>query len=119
MGVFDLDLGHTWLVAIVPIEYTNQVLFPKLKIFSLVSDIRNLQLALIKEEVAKKSEPMQSWTIFVLRTVRPSQKKVCPSRLHAAKSDEDKVWNELGSPMAMRSALPTLGTTEMFALKLK
>jgi len=60
IGVLDLDFGHTWLVAIVPIEYTNQVLFPKLKIFSLVSDIRNLQLALIKVEVAKNSEPMQS-----------------------------------------------------------
>jgi hypothetical protein len=75
-GVVDLVLGHTWLVAIVPIEYTNQVLFPKLKIFSLVSDMWNLQLALIRVEVAKNSEPMQSWTMFVLRTVRPSQKKV-------------------------------------------
>jgi len=46
-GVLALALGHTWLVAIEPIEYTSQVLFPRLNIFSRVSEIRNLQLVLI------------------------------------------------------------------------
>ena len=32
-----LALGHTWLVAIVPTEYTSHVLLPRPKIFSLVS----------------------------------------------------------------------------------
>ena len=114
-GVLALALGHTSLVAIEPIEYTSQVLFPRLKIFSRVSEIRNLQLVLMRFAVAKKSDPMQSWTRSVLSTVRPSQKKVWPRRLHAAKSDEDSVWNEFVSPMAIRSARPTSGTTEMLA----
>jgi len=36
-----LALGQTWLVAILPTEYTSQVLLPRLKIFSLVSEIWN------------------------------------------------------------------------------
>jgi hypothetical protein len=55
-----LALGHTWLVAIVPTEYTSHVLLPRLKIFSHVSEIRNLQLAFISVELARNSEPMQS-----------------------------------------------------------
>ncbi len=46
-------LGQTWLVAMVPMEYTNQVLFPMLKIFSLVVAIRNLQLFLMRVELPK------------------------------------------------------------------
>jgi hypothetical protein len=64
-----LALGLTWLVAIVPTEYTNHVLLPRQKIFSLVSQIQNLQLALISIELAKKREPMQSFTMLVLNTV--------------------------------------------------
>ncbi len=64
-----LGLGHTCFVAIVPTEYTNHVLLPRLKIFSLLSEIRNLQLALISVELARNSEPMQSWIMLVLRTV--------------------------------------------------
>ncbi len=112
-------LGTHLVGGIEPIEYTSQVLFPRLNIFSRVLEIRNLQLALMRVEVAKKSEPMQSCTMLVLSTVRLSQKNVWPRRLHAAKSDEDSVWKELVSPMAMRSAQPTSGTTEMLALKLK
>ncbi len=113
-----LALGHTWLVAIVP-EYTNQVLLPRLKIFPLVSEIRNLQLALISIALARKREPMQSLTMLALSTVRPSQKNVEPSHLQLARSDDERVWKELVSPMVMRSTRPTCGTTEMFALKLK
>ncbi len=47
-GEVVLALRQTWLVAIVPTEYTNQVLLPRLKIFSRVSEIRNLQLALMR-----------------------------------------------------------------------
>ncbi len=64
-----LALGHIWLVAIVPTEYTNQVLLPRLKIFSLVSEIQNLQLALISVALARKRDPMQSWTMLVFRVV--------------------------------------------------
>ncbi len=62
-GKEDLALGHTWLVAIAPIEYTSQVLLPRLKILSRVSEIRNLHLALIRVKVARKSNPMQSCTV--------------------------------------------------------
>jgi hypothetical protein len=86
-----LALGHTWLAAIVPTEYTNQVLLPRLKIFSLVSEIRNLQLALISVVLARKREPMQSWTMLVLSTVRPSQKNVKPRHLQLARSDDERV----------------------------
>jgi hypothetical protein len=55
-----LALGHTWLVAIVPAEYTSHVLLPRLKIFSLVSEVQNLQLALINVALARKREPMRS-----------------------------------------------------------
>jgi hypothetical protein len=106
-------------VAIVPTEYTSHVLLPRLKIFSLMSEIQNLQLALISVELARKSEPMQSWMMLVLRMVLPSQKKVVPKCLQFARSDEDNVWNELVSPMARRSAHPTSGMMEMFELKLK
>ncbi len=114
-----LALGHIWLVAIVPTEYTNQVLLPRLKIFSLVSEIRNLQLALISIALARKREPMQLWMMFVFRTVRPLQKNVTPRHLQLARSDDYKVWKELVSPMVMRSVRPTYGTTEMLALKSK
>jgi len=46
-------LGQTWLVAMVPMEYTSQVLFPRLKIFSLVVAILNLQLFLMRVELPK------------------------------------------------------------------
>jgi hypothetical protein len=69
-----LALGHIWLVAIVPIDYTNQVLLPRLKIFSLVSEIWNLQFTLISIGLARKREPMQSWTMLVFRTVHPRRK---------------------------------------------
>jgi hypothetical protein len=58
-------------------------------------------------------------TMFVLRTVRPSQKNVCPRRLHPARSEEERVWKVSVSLIAMRSAGPTSGTTEMLAEKLK
>jgi hypothetical protein len=86
-----LALGHIWLVAIVPTEYTNQVLLPRLKIFSLVSEIRNLQLALISVALVRKREPMQSWTMLVFRTVRPLQKNVNPRCLQLARSEDDNV----------------------------
>ncbi len=76
-----LALGNTWLVAIVPTEYTSHVLLPRLKIFSLVSEIQNMQLALIKVALARKREPMRVWTMLVLRMVRPSQKKLEPKHL--------------------------------------
>ncbi len=43
--------GQTWLVAMVPMEYTSQVLLPRLKIFSLVVAILNLQLFLMRVEL--------------------------------------------------------------------
>ena len=110
-----LVLGQIWLVAIVPTEYTSQVLLPGLNIFSRVSEMRNLQLALMSVAVPRKSDPRQSWTRFVLRTELPVQKKVWPRRRHPAKSDEESVWKVSVSPMAMRSAWPTSGTTEMLA----
>ena len=73
-----LGLRHSWLVAIVPTEFTNHVLLLRLKIFSLVSEISNLQLALISVAPARKREPMQSFTMLVLRTVQPSQENVEP-----------------------------------------
>ncbi len=54
-----LALGHTWFVAIIPTEYTSHVLLPRLKIFSFISEIRNLQLALMRVALARKREPMQ------------------------------------------------------------
>ncbi len=63
-GEVVLALGQTWLVAIVPTEYTDQVLLPRLKIFSRVSEIWNLQLALMRVELARKSDPRQSLTIL-------------------------------------------------------
>jgi len=115
-----LALGHIWLVAIVPIDYTNQVLLPRLKIFSLVSEIWNLQLTLISIALARN----RSWTIvgrwsLVFRMVQPSQKNETPKCLQLARSDDDKVSKELVSPMAMRSAWPTSGMTEMLARKSK
>jgi hypothetical protein len=86
-----LALGQTWLEAIVPTEYTNHVLLPRLKIFSLLSEIWNLNLALISVKLAKKREPKQSCTMFVLRTVLPLQKKVEPRHSQLARSEEDRV----------------------------
>jgi hypothetical protein len=111
-GEVALVWGQIWLVAIVPTEYTNQVLLPRLKIYSRVSKMRNLQLVLMSVAVPRKSDPRQSWTRFVLRTELPSQKKVCPSRRHPAKSEEESVWKVSVSPIAMRSARPTSGTRE-------
>ncbi len=91
-GEVVLVLGQIWLVAIVPIEYTNHVLLPRLKIFSRVSEILNLQLALISVAVPRKSDPRQSWTRFVLRTVRPLQKNVWPKCQQPARSEEESVW---------------------------
>ncbi len=112
-------MGQTWMVVIVPTEYTNQVLLPRLKIFSLVSEIRNLQLALMRVELARKSDLRQSLTMFVLRTVRHSQKNVCPRRLHLSRSEDERVWKVSVSPLAIRSARPTSGTSEMLTEKLK
>jgi hypothetical protein len=39
-----LALRQTWFVAIIPTGYTSHVLLPRLKIFSLVSEILNLKL---------------------------------------------------------------------------
>jgi hypothetical protein len=79
-----------------------------------------LQLALISIELAKKREPMQSFTMLVLNTVIwPSPKKVEPRHLQLARSEEERVWKVSVFPMAMRSAWPTSRTTEMLAKKLK
>jgi len=114
-----LVLGQIWLVAIVPTEYTSHVLLPRLKIFSRVSEMRNLQLALMSVAVPRKSDLRQSWTRFVLRTELPSQKKVCPRWRHPAKLEEERVLKVSVSPIAMRSVRPTSGMMEMLAEKLK
>ncbi len=51
--------------------------------------------------------------MFVCSTDRPSQKKVLPKRLQFAKSEVERVWKAFVFPMAMRSALPTSGITDI------
>jgi len=55
-------------------------------------------LALISVKLAKKREPKQSCTMFVLRTVLPLRKKVEPRHSQLARSEEDRVWNVSVSP---------------------
>jgi hypothetical protein len=62
-----LALVQTWFVAIIPTEYTSHVLLPRLKIFSFVSKIQNLQLFLMRVELAREREPKQSWAMFVYK----------------------------------------------------
>ncbi len=73
-----LALGQTWFVAIVPSEYTSHVLLPRPKIFSLLSEILNLQLFLMSITLARKREPMQSCTIFVSKPSDPHRKMLNP-----------------------------------------
>jgi hypothetical protein len=56
-----------------------------------VSEILNLQLALISVAMPRNSDPKQSWTRFVLRTEQPLQKNVCPRHRHPAKSEDESV----------------------------
>ncbi len=53
MGDRVLAFGQTWLVAMVPIEYTRKVLLPNVKIFSRVLAIQNLELFLMSVELPK------------------------------------------------------------------
>lgn len=107
---------HTWLVFIIPLECTTQVLLSKLKIFSWVSLFWKLQLYLIKFALAMKREPMQVLAKLVYRTL---QKKVLPRWRQFWRSEEDRVRKAFVQPTAMRLLLLTSGTTEMFDEKLK
>ncbi len=116
-GEVILVLGQIWLVAIVRMEYTNQVLLPRLKIFSSVSKILNLQLALISVAVPRNSDPRQSWMRFVLRMERPSQKNVCPRHPHPAKSEDESVWKVSVSPYTIAHRKISLVTVRNYEMQ--
>jgi hypothetical protein len=75
------------LVAIVPTEYTNHVLLRRLKIFSLVFKIWNLQLALINVALARKRGPMQLFTMLVLKDGATLTEECRANHLQLARSD--------------------------------